>query len=466
MPRLGLLVALLTASAVAQPDTLRATLDLRQPLADGWLDPTADTVGLRGDRAPLSWGGTFEAADPDGDGLYTAAVPIAVEGDSLVVDLKIKVDGPGNPNDGWQEGENHRVVVRRGGTDLELAWGDRVAPAPGVVTGRVDTIEGVEGAGLAPRSGYVWLPPGYEDEPGRRYPVLYLHDGAGVFGTQPGAEWGLDEAATALIEAGEIEPLILVGVANTNRRTDEYTPTRRAWRRVMNRSGPPTGDGPLAPSTGPFATDAGEVVVIRETEGGLVAEIPGGVSPVTPRPDGTYHIEPDITVEVERDAQGVTATLIATRPPAGGLGDAYGRLLTDVVKPLIDARYRTLPDAAHTGLGGSSLGGLVTMHLGITRPDVFGRLIVASPSVWWDDKAILDAVAAATPPPGQRVWVDVGTEEGGSMVPDARRLAALLVETGWDEALVRYVEAEGAGHSERAWAERAPDMLRFLFPAE
>ena len=45
------------------------------------------------------------------------------------------------------------------------------------VAGRIDTIEGVEGEGLAPRDVYVWLPPGYDADPDRRYPVLYLHDG-------------------------------------------------------------------------------------------------------------------------------------------------------------------------------------------------------------------------------------------------------------------------------------------------
>ena len=52
-------------------------------------------------------------------------------------------------------------------------------------------------------------------------------------------------------------------------------------------------------------------------------------------------------------------------------------------------RYRTLPDASNTALGGSSLGGLATLHLGLTHPDVFGRLAVMSPSVWWDNRAIL-----------------------------------------------------------------------------
>ena len=52
-------------------------------------------------------------------------------------------------------------------------------------------------------------------------------------------------------------------------------------------------------------------------------------------------------------------------------------------------RYRTLPDASNTALGGSSLGGLATLHLGLTHPDVFGHLAVMSPSVWWHNRAIL-----------------------------------------------------------------------------
>jgi len=52
----------------------------------------------------------------------------------------------------------------------------------------------------------------------------------------------------------------------------------------------------------------------------------------------------------------------------------------DTIKPLIDSKYRTNP--ADSGVGGSSLGGLVTLYLGLTRPDVFSRLAVMSPSVW------------------------------------------------------------------------------------
>jgi predicted alpha/beta superfamily hydrolase len=80
---------------------------------------------------------------------------------------------------------------------------------------------------VSPRGVQVWLPPSYEREPNRRFPVLYLHDGQAVFdAAMAGAEWQVDEAAQRMIERGEIAPFIMVAVDNTQRRFDEYTPTR------------------------------------------------------------------------------------------------------------------------------------------------------------------------------------------------------------------------------------------------
>ncbi len=104
----------------------------------------------------------------------------------------------------------------------------------------------------------------------------------------------------------------------------------------------------------------------------------------------------------------------------GGLAGDYGRLIVEELKPLIDRTYRTRPDAAHTGLGGSSLGGLATLHLGFTHPDVFSRLAVLSPSVWWDRRAILTTVRQTRPRPKLRLWVDMGTAEGRLGLDDAR----------------------------------------------
>jgi predicted alpha/beta superfamily hydrolase len=150
----------------------------------------------------------------------------------------------------------------------------------------------------------------------------------------------------------------------------------------------------------------------------------------------------------------------------GGHADVYGSILVEELKPLIDAQYRTLPGAQNCGLGGSSLGGLVTLYLGLRYPDVFSRLAVVSPSVWWRRRAILKTVAALPQKPELRIWLDIGTKESTRAVPDVRALRDGLIKKGWrlGEDLA-YFEAENAEHTESAWAERVGSMLQFLFPA-
>jgi enterochelin esterase-like enzyme len=233
----------------------------------------------------------------------------------------------------------------------------------------------------------VYVPPGYEQDSARRYPVLYLHDGQNLFegatAFVPGQDWRVNETADELIKAGVIEPLIIVGIYNTGkRRIDEYTPTRDRRHR------------------------------------------------------------------------------------AGGDAGLYGRMLAEELKPFIDSSYRTLPESANTGLGGSSLGGLVTLYLGLQHPGIYGKLAVLSPSIWWDNRVILNLVRMTEPKPPLRIWLDIGTGEGGKHVRDARELRDELVKAGWvlGSDLV-YAEIPEAGHNEAAWAARVGPFLQFLFPA-
>ena len=131
-----------------------------------------------------------------------------------------------------------------------------------------------------------------------------------------------------------------------------------------------------------------------------------------------------------------------------------------------NAGYRTLPGAADTALGGSSLGGLATLYIGLTHPAVFGHLAVMSPSVWWDNRAILTTLDHFSSPRRPRIWLDFGGREGVEGMTDARLLRDRLRSRGWtNEADFRYFEDRRADHSERAWAKRVPDVLEFLFPA-
>lgn len=144
---------------------------------------------------------------------------------------------------------------------------------------------------------------------------------------------------------------------------------------------------------------------------------------------------------------------------------SYGRFLIEELKPFIDRKYRTKREAEFTGLGGSSLGGLATLVLGLWFPNYFTRLAVMSPSIWWDDCAIykiVDAIDETAKPP-LKIWLDTGTREEGW--ERARELRDRLLEKGWrlhDD--LNYLEADGSDHSEGAWAARIDPVLRFLFP--
>lgn len=72
----------------------------------------------------------------------------------------------------------------------------------------------------------VYMPPNYERRKRMCHPVIYFQDGQNVFDAATsafGVEWQADETADRMIRAGDIEPVIMVGIYNTPDRVDEYT---------------------------------------------------------------------------------------------------------------------------------------------------------------------------------------------------------------------------------------------------
>jgi predicted alpha/beta superfamily hydrolase len=151
----------------------------------------------------------------------------------------------------------------------------------------------------------------------------------------------------------------------------------------------------------------------------------------------------------------------------GGKAERYAQMMVREIKPFVDREYRTLKAAAQTGIGGSSLGALVSLTTALTYSRVFGKVAVVSPSVWWDERVILHLVREYAAKSRPRIWLDMGTAEGDDParhVEDARMLRDTLVEKGWQEGEnLRFEVFEGADHSERAWAARFGLMVEWLY---
>jgi predicted alpha/beta superfamily hydrolase len=149
----------------------------------------------------------------------------------------------------------------------------------------------------------------------------------------------------------------------------------------------------------------------------------------------------------------------------GGDADQYLDFITQTLKPLIDARFRTIPECNATGIAGSSMGGLVATYAFFTRPQVFGFAGIMSPAFWFGGRQIFQSVEQSAFANG-RIYLDVGTGEGEQTVADVRRMHALLVKKGYrpGETLM-YVEDDDAGHSEAAWSRRVRTALYYLIPA-
>ena len=166
-------------------------------------------------------------------------------------------------------------------------------------------------------------------------------------------------------------------------------------------------------------------------------------------------------------------TPVADEKYKGGNADSYGRMLIEELKPFIDRTYRTKTDFKNTGIGGSSLGGILSLYLALKYKDVFGRVAAVSPSVWFANKQIVRYVEAGRYRSNLRIWLDIGTKESREAaeseraVDDTRLLKEGLIKKGWQlNKNLRYFEDAGAEHNERAWANRVELILSFLFPAK
>ena len=244
------------------------------------------------------------------------------------------------------------------------------------IRGKVEYHRQLAGVGLNhKRDIIVWLPPSYEKNTKKHYPVLYMHDGQNIFDPTTaftGYDWRVDEVADSLIKMKVIEEIIIVGIYNSPDRLPEYSDS--------------------------------------------------------------------------------------------DIGTAYLNFVTNTVKPLIDSTYRTKPGKEHTGVIGSSLGGLSSLLFVWKRPDVFGMAGCMSPSFWYDDEKTLKEVREYS---GQKknikIYLDCGGREK-ELISGYKRMVEILKTKGYKKGkdLDYTLDSKGI-HNEHSWAKRVWRPLVFMF---
>lgn len=158
----------------------------------------------------------------------------------------------------------------------------------------------------------------------------------------------------------------------------------------------------------------------------------------------------------------------------GGEGAVYAKFLLSEVKPFIEKHYRVQSGPRHTFVGGSSLGGLISLEIARRHPDIFGGVIAMSPAIWWNDQSLTQEIEhdvgglADT-----RIWIDMGSRESVSVsasgtaseqnqrfVQAARRLDAALTKHRIEHRLT--IDDQHAEHNETAWAKRFPLAITYI----
>lgn len=145
-----------------------------------------------------------------------------------------------------------------------------------------------------------------------------------------------------------------------------------------------------------------------------------------------------------------------------GEGKLYVDFIVSVVKPYIDAHYRTKKDRAHTGIMGSSLGGLISHYAIYEYPNVFSKAGIFSPAYWYAPY-VFDYTASHPVPKDVRLYFYAGGKEHETMVPNMQRVVATLRKRGFPEKQLRVEVNPDAQHNETAWRAEFPRAVEWLF---
>ena len=146
-----------------------------------------------------------------------------------------------------------------------------------------------------------------------------------------------------------------------------------------------------------------------------------------------------------------------------GQGKKYTRFLTETLKPYIDSHFRTLPDRANTAIGGSSMGGLISIYAGLMYPNVYSKLMVFSPSLWVAPNIHFHSMNLLREY-DIKIYLYAGGSESLNMVPNINRFKSALENQGSKVNVSFKLNIDPNGtHNEARWGEEFPAAVTWLF---
>jgi len=292
-----------------------------------------------------------------------------------------------------------------------LSCSNKSTETPSVSNGKVERIENFKSEFVNDRNVDVWLPEDYSND--HQYAVLYMHDGQMLFDsttTWNKQEWGVDEVMGELTQTGKVRKTIVVGIWNTEYRHSEYFPQK------------------------PFEN--------------LPTQFRDSLINHATRNSDNALFKSEI------------------------VSDNYLKFIVTELKPYIDKMYSTHSDVNNTFIGGSSMGGLISMYALCEYPNVFGG--AACLSTHW--VGTFDTLNNPIPyqfaeyldqnlprPINHKIYFDFGTETLDALYePYQLTIDSIMTKSGFTPSNWKTLKFEGDDHSERSWQRRLHIPLKFL----
>jgi predicted alpha/beta superfamily hydrolase len=286
-----------------------------------------------------------------------------------------------------------------------------IAQLPKVSSGTLERVENFASVYVNARNIDVWLPANYNKQ--KKYPVLYMHDGQGLFDasiTWNHQSWEVDDVIAKLVKENKIKEVIVVGIWNGQQlRHTEYFPQK------------------------PF--------------------------------EQLTQIEKDtVTAQLQRASR----TKDAFKP----ISDKYLKFIVSELKPMIDKKYSTRSDRQNTFIAGSSMGGLISMYAICEYPTIFGGAACLSthwPGTFTTENnpipmAFVNYLSEHLPnPQSHKLYFDHGDQTLDALYPPLQHNVDIVMKAkGYSIKNWMTQFFPGENHSEVAWNKRFSIPLEFL----